>query len=571
MRGATLALAVLLLLPLALAQDNATDLSLVRYKKWEFVTRNFIDSSPSTGEGMIFIGSADGSLYAVDAVTGRQRWSFLTGGRVESSPFYKDGVVYFGSNDNATYALNATTGEKLWQFNSSGKVLAGPAVTGGIVYTASADGSLYALNATEGAYLWEFKTDGSLFSSPEVFAGIVYVGSDNGVMYAVNASTGELIWEFATGGPIYSSPRAANNIVYFGSYDTRIYALDAFNGSLLWNFTTNDKVISSPAVARGILWAGSTDGRVYALNAFNGQLLWSYETGDSIESSPTYVEYSNALYIGSNDNNLYALNALNGQLLWKFQTRNWVVSRPLHLNGVVYFGSYDKKLYAVSTIASNIIYPESGQEVNGTTVTIRGKSFADAGVKLVEIRIGADPTWRSVVGTSDWSYTWSIANLRPTSYLISVRTTDNHGDVELPPYRQISVEISQPVHAFDKPMVVIFPERLRPGDWVRIEVRDEQGRPIPFVKVTMDGQTYYGDENGVVSRDVNGNPIVVTKQEGELLFEVTKTGYFVPEGTRLAIRVQKEDYTPYLAAGALVVIVAIALYIWKKRQEPSYV
>ena len=45
---------------------------------------------------------------------------------------------------------------------------------------------------------------------------------------------------------------------------------------------------------------------MYALNTANGDILWTYTTGDSIYSSPAVVD--GAVYIGSEDGKVYALN-----------------------------------------------------------------------------------------------------------------------------------------------------------------------------------------------------------------------------------------------------------------------
>lgn len=47
-------------------------------------------------------------MYALDAVTGNKKWSYATGGRVRSSPAVVDGVVYVGSQDHNVYALDVT-------------------------------------------------------------------------------------------------------------------------------------------------------------------------------------------------------------------------------------------------------------------------------------------------------------------------------------------------------------------------------------------------------------------------------------------------------------------------------
>jgi outer membrane protein assembly factor BamB len=54
---------------------------------------------------MIYIGSFDGRLYALDARTGQEKWSFKTDGEVYSSPAVAGGVVYFSSTDGYLYAV----------------------------------------------------------------------------------------------------------------------------------------------------------------------------------------------------------------------------------------------------------------------------------------------------------------------------------------------------------------------------------------------------------------------------------------------------------------------------------
>ena len=54
-----------------------------------------------------------------------------------SSPAVVDGVVYVGSDDGNVYALNASSGAKLWNYTTGGDVYSSPAVVGGVVYVGS--------------------------------------------------------------------------------------------------------------------------------------------------------------------------------------------------------------------------------------------------------------------------------------------------------------------------------------------------------------------------------------------------------------------------------------------------
>ena len=46
-------------------------------------------------------------------------WKFTTGDSVNYSPVVANGIVYICSYDGNLYALNAKTGEKIWNYNSS--------------------------------------------------------------------------------------------------------------------------------------------------------------------------------------------------------------------------------------------------------------------------------------------------------------------------------------------------------------------------------------------------------------------------------------------------------------------
>jgi outer membrane protein assembly factor BamB len=59
------------------------------------------------GQWHCLFGSDDHNLYALDAVSGQNHWSFQTGGKVQSSPTVVDGIVYVGSDDGKLYAIYA--------------------------------------------------------------------------------------------------------------------------------------------------------------------------------------------------------------------------------------------------------------------------------------------------------------------------------------------------------------------------------------------------------------------------------------------------------------------------------
>jgi outer membrane protein assembly factor BamB len=306
--------------------------------KWQFLISVSLPSV-AVVNGVVYVGSNDGTYYALNARSGAKLWSFQTAGNFEtSSPAVVNGVVYVGggAGDNV-YALNASSGAKLWSFTTGSEVYSSPAVVNGVVYIGSGDGNIYALNASTGAKLWSYATGSYIRSSPAVANGVVYVGAYDGNVYALNASSGAKLWSYSTGNQVQTSPAVANGVVYVGSADFNVYALNASTGAKLWSYATGSYVYSSPAVANGVVYIGSEDFNVYALNASTGAKLWSYDTGNKVESSPAVA--NGVVYVGTRPGGVDALNASTGALLWSYATGSVGDSSPAVVNGTLYIGS----------------------------------------------------------------------------------------------------------------------------------------------------------------------------------------------------------------------------------------
>ncbi|TMC18487.1 MAG: hypothetical protein E6J34_17015 [Chloroflexi bacterium] len=79
---------------------------------------------------------------------------------------------------------------------------------------------------------------------------------------------------------------------------------------------------------------------------------WVYQVGASVGSSAPAV-VNGTVYVGAWDGKLYAIDVVSGTKRWTYQTNNHIISSPAVVGGVVYIGSWDGNLYAIDAISGN--------------------------------------------------------------------------------------------------------------------------------------------------------------------------------------------------------------------------
>jgi outer membrane protein assembly factor BamB len=315
--------------------------------KWKFHTDGPVLSSPVVSNGILFIGSSDNNLYALDSATGALKWKFKTESRLTSSPAVAENTVYFLSYDSNFYAVAADTGTLKWKFKTAGEhrytarhlhgaapdaelmpdpfdfYLSSAAIWNGAVYFGSGDGNVYALDARSGAPKWKFHTNDVVHASPAISGGTLFIGSWDSYMYALDASSGKERWRFKTGEDpdihnqqgIQASAAVADKTVYFGCRDSNFYAVDAVTGKQKWSFNNKGSwVIGSAALQDGkVYFATSDSGLFHALDGKTGAEIFSLDFKKwPMFSSPAIA--GNNLYIGSHIGKLYAIDLQSHQL-----------------------------------------------------------------------------------------------------------------------------------------------------------------------------------------------------------------------------------------------------------------
>ncbi|GAA5041033.1 PQQ-binding-like beta-propeller repeat protein [Actinopolymorpha pittospori] len=344
---------------------------------WSYRTPDmFLTGSPVIVDGIVYAGTRDdggdgkASLYAVELATGKRLREFPTDASVHGSPAVANGLVYVPTLKGTLYALDARTGELRWQRNPELPVQGqqsyyGVALDDGKVYYAyqaqegeARNGLLLAFDAKTGKTVWKAQLMGGdeVEGAPAVVDGRVYVGGQDETLLSYDAATGERLWVTERTSAVQDgTPTIAGGRVFIASLN-RLVARNAATGKVLWTYKSpgesymdGSRNPSTAAVVGDTAYMGFPDGNVTALDVATGTPRWTNRIPGStylggVSSSPTIS--GDTVYIGSNNGFLYGLERSTGKIVWKYEVGTWVAASPAISGNTLVAAAWDGNLYA---------------------------------------------------------------------------------------------------------------------------------------------------------------------------------------------------------------------------------
>ena len=163
-------------------------------------------------------------------------------------------------------------------------------------------------------------------------------------------------------------PVIANGRLYFADILGRFYAVEAQTGDVAWRVKFMRATAASPTVGGGVVYQplmnafgeerATAAGYMVALDAETGDEKWRFKAG-VIESSPLLVD--GTLYFGTFDDKVYALDVETAKPRWTFKAGDDVKGGPILVGDSIIFGSYDGQVYAVDARNGKLRWKSSAQ------------------------------------------------------------------------------------------------------------------------------------------------------------------------------------------------------------------
>jgi len=265
-------------------------------------------------ESQTAIVPSGNTLYAVTLSNKSVKWSFEAVGALRASPVLYGDLIYVGSEDKRVYALDKYTGELVWSLKLDDVVAASASVAGLTLVIGTESGTVYGIHRTEGEERWRADLGSSISTAACISQSTTMVGTYGGRLYGLDMDDGEVKWEFPNKAepaldPILTTPVTNSGLVYFGS--DGLYCLEVSNGLKVWFHQAGDTVRGSPAIVESYVVFGSYDGLLRCLDKNTGKVVWRYQS-DTVFRSGVSIDYDK-VFIGGRDGMLYARTILNAQ------------------------------------------------------------------------------------------------------------------------------------------------------------------------------------------------------------------------------------------------------------------
>ncbi len=186
------------------AFDAGTGKWLWHYRRRSAATATILGASAPLVDGNdVIAGLSDGYLVDLSLQDGQLKWEkklqrgatkFMD---VDAHPVLENGVLYVPSYDGALYALKRDNGDFIWRFDAGGSKEI--VIDGDLIYFPSSDGNIYALQKSNAKVLWKFELDHGVPTRLVVTDHDVIVGSSYEYLYAIDKNTGQGRYRYDVG------------------------------------------------------------------------------------------------------------------------------------------------------------------------------------------------------------------------------------------------------------------------------------------------------------------------------------------------------------------------------------
>jgi outer membrane protein assembly factor BamB len=296
--------------------------------------------SPAVDNNLVFAGSDQGELVALNLDTGRQVWiKKYKRMQVSAGPAAALGMVVFGTTKGFVIALEGSSGKELWRTRVNSELLSAPAISEKVVVMRAVDGHLHGFDASNGKELWSVEQQVPRLSLrgtaiPVIAKEVAVSGFDNGKVMAVSLNTGDTVWDTALATPhgrteldrlvdVDSAVSVVGDNVFASGFQGRTAMIALDSGQIWWAHDMSS--YRGLATDGENLFVTQSDGVVVALRQRDGSEVWHNDKLKRRALSAPAVT-STAIVVADFQGYLHWLDRSTGELVARQRVAKFRVS-----------------------------------------------------------------------------------------------------------------------------------------------------------------------------------------------------------------------------------------------------
>jgi len=264
-----------------------------------------IHVSPVLGQKYFYVGTENGTLYAIERGTGKMAWWYRSGASITTQPHLLGNLLFCGNDDGWLAALRAKDGSLVWRRKLPSPIGDGLAtvttpskmVIAPLIGNAVHNGGLWALDVNNGMVKWKFPAASRANAqqvTPPVAALIdwqtrLFCANDTGALMNLQAATGTYNGKGGGWKIYFPSQRQANARLllrlpplidasasrprlFICGNDDVVRCVDVHSSRLLWKWQAPAQVLQLLRTADGRILPVCRGSVSYLLNADTGEV-----------------------------------------------------------------------------------------------------------------------------------------------------------------------------------------------------------------------------------------------------------------------------------------------------------
>ena len=269
---------------------------------WRVQLKSALTAGVGTDGRFAAVVSRDNELIAVDA--GREIWRAKLGAITLTAPLVAGERIFVSSADRSVTAFDAVSGRRLWQQQRTGEALVlrqgGVLVAVGDTLVAGLGGRLVGMNPQNGSVRWEVPVANSRGTNEvERLVDLVAGSSRSGdqlcvrafqsAVSCVDAARGSVVWtKQASGG---TGIGGDGNVIYGSETDGTLIAWRRSDGEKMWSQESlKFRGLTAPLLVGGAVVVGDFSGLLHFMSKAKGETLNRVSTdGSPIVAGPVLV------------------------------------------------------------------------------------------------------------------------------------------------------------------------------------------------------------------------------------------------------------------------------------------